>query len=171
MHVAHGSMTLTELVPLALAGAGCLLGLAMTEREERAGEESAAVDGPFRWPTIALLFVASLAHVPVIPAHMEEAPYMGVLFVAFTVAAFGLAAALAVRPSRLVYVVAGPLCAAAVCAYVATRMVAFPQLADDVGNWTEPFGLVAIAAESGVVLLSAMASRQHERRRGSGRTA
>lgn len=169
----HGSAAWTELVPLALAGAGCLLGLGMTEREQRAGHATpGGADGPFRWPTIALLFVAALAHVPVIPEHLEEARYMGVLFVAFSVAAFALAAVLAARPTPLVYAASGPLCAAAVLAYVATRLVAFPQLADDVGNWTEPLGLVAITAECGVVLLSAMATRQPQRvhgpRRGPG---
>jgi hypothetical protein len=140
------------------------------EREDRAGGgEPREAEGPFRWPLIALLFLASLAHVPVIPEHLAEAPYMGVLFIAFALASFGLAAGLAARPARGMYVVAGALCAAAVAAYVTTRLVALPQLADDVGNWTEPLGLVAIAAESGAVLVSAMASRQHGTPTGVGR--
>jgi hypothetical protein len=110
-----------------------------------------------RWPTIALLFIASMAHVPVIPPHLEEAPYMGLLFIAFAVAAFVVAALLAARPSYRVFSAAALLSGAAIVAYVATRLVPFPLLADDVGNWTEPLGLVSITAEAGVVLFSVMA--------------
>jgi FtsH-binding integral membrane protein len=52
------------------------------------------------------------------------------------------------------------LCAAGVCAYVATRLVAFPLLADDVGNWAEPLGLVCIVAETAVVVLVAVSMRR-----------
>jgi hypothetical protein len=44
------------------------------------------------------------------------------------------------------------LCAAALLAYGATRLVAFPLLADDVGAWFEPLGIVSVIAEAGVVM-------------------
>ncbi|MDQ2788246.1 MAG: hypothetical protein M3Y73_00515 [Actinomycetota bacterium] len=40
----------------------------------------------------------------------------------------------------------------AIVGYIGTRSVAFPQLADDVGNWLEPLGIVAILAEAVVVI-------------------
>jgi hypothetical protein len=156
---AHGSALLMELPPLVLVGGAFLLGLGSLRREQDGGGHA----DPRRWLIIALLFVASLAHVPVIPDHLKEAPYMGVLFTLFTVGAFGLAALLAARPSPALYPLAGLFCAAAVVAYAATRLVAFPELADDVGNWTEPLGLVAVAAELGVVLLSTVAVRRTAR--------
>jgi hypothetical protein len=155
MEMGHGSSLLLELPPLAVVGCAFLLGLGLVERERHPGAAAAA--DPRRWPTIALLFVTALAHVPVIPDHLREAPYMGVLFVLFTLAAFTLAAVLAARPAAVLYPVAGALCVAAVLAYAATRLVAFPQLADDVGDWTEPWGMVAVAAELGVVLVTAAA--------------
>jgi hypothetical protein len=40
-----------------------------------------------------------------------------------------------------------------VAVYAATRLVAFPQLADDVGNWLEPLGVVSVLSELAVVVL------------------
>ncbi len=113
-----------------------------------------------RWGIIGLLLVAALAHIPVVPDHLKEAPYMGVLFILFSIAAFAVATMLAARPSRLWYAVAVVLCVAAVGAYVATRLIAFPELADDVGAWTEPLGLVSISAESLAAVLGVAALRQ-----------
>jgi hypothetical protein len=151
--VDHGSPSLAELVPLIVTGGAFLLGLGVADRDKGYS------DG-LRWPTIALLYISSMAHVPVIPSHLEEAPYMGVLFIAFAVAAFVVAALLAARPSPRIYSAAALLSGAAVVAYVATRLVSFPLLADDVGHWSEPLGLVSITAETGVVLLSVLA-RSH----------
>ena len=154
----HGASLLMELPPLATVAAAFLLGVGMVQREQEAAAER-PVD-PRRWSTILLLLVASLAHIPVIPEHLHEAPYMGVLFVLFTLTAFGLAALLAARPAAVLSPVAAALCAAAVLAYTATRVVAFPQLGDDVGNWTEPLGVVSVVAELGVVLLGTVGVRR-----------
>lgn len=108
-----------------------------------------------RWPTSLALLVAAAAHVPVIPEHLHEAPYMGALFVAFTVVAGTLAIVIAVRGSAPApFVVAGAVCAAAIVAYCLTRLIAFPQLGDDVGNWGETEGVISIVSEALVVLLS-----------------
>jgi hypothetical protein len=106
-----------------------------------------------RWSVIGLLVVAGLAHIPVIPEHLREAPYMGVLFILFTVTALVVAGALARSSTYLTYAIAVGMCASAVGAYVATRLVAFPQLSDDVGAWMEPLGLLSIATETAVVVL------------------
>jgi len=111
-----------------------------------------------RWPTAVALLVAAAAHVPVIPEHLHEAPYMGALFVAFTAVAAVLAVVVAVRGTAPApFVAAGVLCAAAIVAYCLTRLIAFPQLGDDVGNWGETAGVIAIASEAMVVALSVVA--------------
>ena len=156
------SVSWAHLGPLILTGAAFLLGMGLLNRE-RARSGSTPEDGlshALRWAVIGLLFGAAIVHVPVIPAHLDEAPYMGVLFIAFTLVAFGVATALAARPSRRWYVLASALCGAAVLTYVATRLVAFPQLADDVGLWAEPLGLVALSTEAVVVLFSTVALRR-----------
>jgi hypothetical protein len=53
-----------------------------------------------------------------------------------------------------------PVCGAAVVGYVATRLTAFPQLADDVGNWFEPLGVVSVLTEALVVVLAVVAVRR-----------
>jgi hypothetical protein len=101
-----------------------------------------------RWVLAAAASVAAIAHVPVIGPHLEEAPYMGVLFVLLTAACAVLAAAALVRGGRVVYLLTVLTCGLAVVGYAATRLVAFPMLADDVGNWLEPLGVVSIVSES-----------------------
>jgi hypothetical protein len=104
--------------------------------------------------------VAALAHVPVIGSHLEEAPYMGVLFVALTAACTVLAAAALLRGGRAVYLLTVLTCGLAVLGYAATRLVAFPMLADDVGNWLEPLGVVSIVSESIAVAAALVALRR-----------
>jgi hypothetical protein len=114
----------------------------------------------FRWLLVAVIFAAAVAHIPVIRPHLSEAPYMGVLFVLLTVACFGIGIAVALTDHRQAYEAASAVCGAAVIGYVATRVVAFPQLADDVGNWFEPLGVVSVLTESLVVVLAAVVLRR-----------
>jgi hypothetical protein len=55
---------------------------------------------------------------------------------------------------------AAALCTAGIAAYAATRLVAFPQLADDVGNWMEPLGVVSVLSEAVVVACALMMLRR-----------
>ena len=119
---------------------------------------------PCSVPVAVALVAAAVSHVPVIPAHLREAPYLGVSFVAFTVLAVGLAVGIVARGSRRWFLAAGALCVASLVAYCATRLVAFPQVADDVGNWREPAGVAAVVSELSVLLLLAGAIGQPGRR-------
>jgi len=101
-----------------------------------------------RWLAVAALVVAGAAHLPVIGEHLEEAPYMGVLFIVLTAACFALAAAMISFDPPVVYALAVLTCGLAIVGYAATRTVAFPQLADDVGNWFEPLGVVSVLSEA-----------------------
>ena len=49
--------------------------------------------------------------------------------------------------------VAGALCASASGAYAATRLIAFPQIGDDVGNWLERWGVVSSRSRCWLSLL------------------
>jgi len=119
-----------------------------------------------RWPLAAAAVVSAVAHIPPTPEHLREAPYMGVGFVLFTVACLAVAAAVVVRDSAMVYRAAGAICASGIAAYAATRLVAFPLLSDDVGNWLEPLGVVSVLAEAVVVLaaIRALSRRTVSRR-------
>ncbi len=107
-----------------------------------------ALSSRWRLLVIAATVVASVAHIPVIGPHLDEAPYMGVLFIVLTAGCAVLAVAAAVRDSRAVYAMVVLTCGLAVIGYAATRLVAFPMLSDDVGNWLEPLGVVSIISET-----------------------
>ena len=123
-------------------------------------DHASALRGALRWSVVAAIGVAAVAHIPVIAPHLEEAPYMGVLFIALTAVCLTLGAAIAAANSTWAYQAAAAVCGAAVLAYAATRLVAFPQLSDDVGNWFEPLGVVSVLSESLVVVLAIAAVRR-----------
>lgn len=108
---------------------------------------------PWRWPAAATALVVVASHIPVTPMHLQEAPYIGWSFVALEVAMTVLAVALLVRDAPLVWWAAAVVSALAIGAYALTRSVPLPQVADDVGNWAEPLGVVAVAAEALLVVL------------------
>lgn len=82
---------------------------------------------------------------------------MGLEFIVLTLACLAVGVAAVVCDSRAVYVGALIACGLAVVGYVLTRLVAFPMLGDDVGNWFEPLGVVSVIAETVAVLVGAMA--------------
>lgn len=49
--------------------------------------------------------------------------------------------------------------ALAVIAFLASRAAGLPQIGDDVGAWSEPFGFPAVAGETLTALLAAVALR------------
>lgn len=106
---------------------------------------------PQRWSLALAATVTAGAHIPIIAPHLAEAPYMGTLFIVLTVACVALAAAAVVRDSVAVYALSMLTCGSAIIGYAATRLVAFPMLGDEVGNWLEPLGVVAVTAEALVV--------------------
>jgi hypothetical protein len=118
-----------------------------------------ALRSPWRWVLAGAALVAAVAHVPVIAPHLDEAPYMGVLFIVLTAACLVLAGAVLVRDVPAVYGLAILTCGLAIVGYAATRLVAFPELDDDVGNWLEPLGVVSVLAEAVVVLAAVSALR------------
>jgi hypothetical protein len=54
--------------------------------------------------------------------------------------------------NRLLRRLSALACGAAIGAYLSTRLVAFPMLADDRGNWLEPLGVVSVSVEAIAVL-------------------
>jgi hypothetical protein len=108
----------------------------------------AARRSPYRFLLAPAAVVAAIAHIPVTGPHLQEAPYMGVLFIVLTAALFFLAMAALIRDSAAVYLATILTCAMALIGYAATRTVAFPKLADDVGNWLEPLGILSVLTEA-----------------------
>jgi hypothetical protein len=100
----------------------------------------------------------ALTHAVELGAHVEHAPYLGVLFCGLIVSCSGLAIALAAawRPLTT-WAAATATSAAAIGAYAASRTIGLPQIADHVGVWGEPAAVAALACEAAVVSLGLMA--------------
>jgi hypothetical protein len=109
---------------------------------------------PAAWCASFLLLVAAGTHIPLIKMHLEEAPYIGWLFIALSVVCIVLAVAIVLVDNPGVWVLSGAVCLAAVVGYLASRTVGLPQIGDDVGNWTEPLGIPAVASEALMVVLA-----------------
>ncbi len=88
------------------------------------------------------------AHIPVTEAHLHEAPYIGIGFVLLTVAGFLLSELLLIRDSHAVWVSTAVVSTLALLGYLLSRTIGLPQIHDDIGNWTDALGLVAITGEA-----------------------
>jgi len=118
---------------------------------------SEALRSPLRFAAAAACLVAAAAHVPVIEDHLEEALYIGLLFVALSVACCVVALLLVRWDSRRVWAASAVLGVLAVAAFVWSRAIGLPQITDDVGRWTTPLAEVAVAAEAAMAVLGLVA--------------
>jgi hypothetical protein len=115
---------------------------------------------PWRWLTALLLLVNAGVHIPLVPEHLDEAPYIGVLFILLSVACIVLAVVIVVVDTTWVWAASGTISLLALVAFVLSRTVGLPQIGDDVGNWTDPLGFPALASEALTVALAAGALRR-----------
>jgi len=113
-----------------------------------------ALHSAWRWPAAALLLVVAAVHVPLVGDHLEEAPYVGVLFILLATACVLLAVAVLVADAPVVWAACAAVSVLALVAFVASRTVGLPLLGDDVGNWTEPLGYPAVAAEASCAVVA-----------------
>ena len=98
----------------------------MTEQTPAARRWLTPLHAPARWVLALAATLAAAAHLPVIPEHLREARYMGVLFVLLTAACLLLAVTVIIADAPVAYGATAIVCALAVIGYAATRMVAFP---------------------------------------------
>jgi hypothetical protein len=107
-----------------------------------------------QWCASLLLLVAAGTHIPLIQDHLEEAPYVGRLFIALSVVCIVLAVVILFVDHVGVWLLSAAVCFAAVVAFLTSRTVGLPQIGDDVGNWTDPLGFPAVASEALMVALA-----------------
>lgn len=110
---------------------------------------------PSRLVAAAAAIATATAHIPVIQEHLKEAPYIGVAFVLVTVAGFVLAQLLLTADTRAVWLSTAAVSALALAAFILSRTVGLPQIHDDIGDWSDPLGIVAIVSEA-VMLITAI---------------
>jgi hypothetical protein len=100
-----------------------------------------------RWGAAALLLVTAVTHIPLVPEHLEEAPYVGALFIALSVVSVVFAGLLVFADTPAVWVASGLITLLAAIAFLASRTIGLPQIEDEIGNWNAPYALPALAAE------------------------
>lgn len=103
---------------------------------------------PLRWAAAVLLLANAAIHLYLTPMHLMEAPYIGVLFIALSATCLILAVLLTFHDNEPVWAVTGALSVVALLAFIASRTVGLPQIGDDIGNWSEPLGMVNLAVEA-----------------------
>lgn len=105
------------------------------------------LQSPLRRPAALLLLVVAIVHVPLIPEHLREAPYVGVLFILLVVVSAALAVLLVRSDTRIVWTATAVVMLLALVAYLVSRTVGLPQLHDDIGEWGDPLAVPSLVAE------------------------
>lgn len=131
------------------------------------------LDGPAERSPVRLVAAAAaagmaVAHIPVTKAHLSEAPYIGIGFVLLTIAGLMLLQLLVTRDTIAVWTASLLVSVLALLGYLLSRTLGLPEITDDIGNWSDPLGVVAIVSEA-VLLLTAVAhltTRRHRSSRG-----
>jgi hypothetical protein len=118
-----------------------------------------ALRSPLRWIAAVLLLVVAAVHVPMVPEHLHEAPYIGVSFIALAITGVALAALVVLWDTPAVWITSGTVALLAVIGFLLSRTVGLPEIRDDIGNWTEPLGFPALAAELLATAVAAAALR------------
>jgi hypothetical protein len=116
---------------------------------------------PAAWGASLLLVVAAATHIPLIQEHLEEAPYVGWLFIVLSGVCLTLAVVILFVDHAGVWALSGLTCLAAVVAFLASRTFGLPQIGDDVGNWTDPLGFPALTSEALMTGLAVVRLRRH----------
>ncbi|MGW2770353.1 hypothetical protein [Streptomyces sp. NPDC001275] len=81
--------------------------------------------------------------------------YVGVAYHVLEIAAVVAAVLLLIGLVRLGWLLAAAVAVGPLLGYIFSRGTGLPDYSDDIGNWTEPLGLVSLAVEGVLLLLSA----------------
>ncbi|MFB7223531.1 hypothetical protein [Streptomyces sp. NPDC056227] len=80
--------------------------------------------------------------------------YIGVAYHVLEIAAVVAAVLLLIGLVRLGWLLAAVVAVGPLLGYILSRGPGLPDYSDDIGNWTEPLGLVSLAAEGALLLLA-----------------
>ncbi|MFE7232472.1 hypothetical protein ACWCRF_09145 [Streptomyces sp. NPDC002405] len=91
--------------------------------------------------------------------------YVGVAYHVLEIAAVIAAVLLLIGLVRLGWLLAAGVAIGPLLGYILSRGTGLPDYSDDIGNWTEPLGLVSLAVEGALLLLSVLLFARSLRRR------
>jgi hypothetical protein len=111
-------------------------------------------DAIARIVAIGGLVALALIHMIQLPDAFHEIGYLGALFIAAIVASLGLATLLTRSSDEVVWAATGSLAALVLLGYIISRSVGLPGFTGDMGEWAHAPGLVSMAVEGFLVLLS-----------------
>jgi hypothetical protein len=94
---------------------------------------------------VALLVVTAAAHLYLAPEHLEEMPYIGVLFILGGVGSLIAAGWLLVRDTPLAWAAGGALCAGMLLALILSRTTGLPDFKEE---GLEPLAIVCLVVEA-----------------------
>ncbi len=106
---------------------------------------------PWRLIAAAAAVSTAVAHLPILQAHLSEAPYIGIGFLLLIIAGLLLSQLLLRSDTPAVWTATLVVSALALGAFVASRTLGLPLIGDDVGNWADPLAIVALASEATMV--------------------
>ena len=110
---------------------------------------------------IAGLIAVAAIHLSQVVPTVKQTPYLGTMFVLLVVACVGLAGCLLISDRAQVWTAVAVVNGLAVAGYVFTRTASSFIDNQDVGNWSETLGMVALLVEGVLILLSVHAFWGH----------
>jgi hypothetical protein len=115
--------------------------------------------GKASWAGILLIVVVGLIHLFKAPAYLAAAPYVGVAFLVNVLLAFVSAFGI-YRGMRWGWLLGIVVAGGAFVLYVVSRTIGLPGLEDDVGEWFDPAGILALIVEVLFIGLYAITATQ-----------
>ncbi|HET7901700.1 MAG TPA: hypothetical protein VFL59_10975 [Candidatus Nanopelagicales bacterium] len=101
------------------------------------------------------MILTAAVHIPVAAEHVGGPRYLLLGFDALVLVSAALAASLLVRVTRATLLAAVLTSVAAISAYVVSRSYGLPLEDDDIGDWANTLGVVAVLAEASVLVAAA----------------
>ena len=103
------------------------------------------------------LFGIAAVHLADLPGKMQEVPYLGWAYIGLIATSLVLAELVTTRADRRLMAASAGLSAAVLVGFVINRTIGMPNATDDIGNWTEPLGMISLLIEAGVIWIGARA--------------
>ncbi|GGU95957.1 hypothetical protein GCM10010211_73860 [Streptomyces albospinus] len=111
---------------------------------------SRPVGASLRGAAAACALISAVAHLLIVPEHLKEVPYMGMLFVVGSIALLLAAAGLARRNPVPAWLLGTLVSGGMVLGFALSRTVGLPDYKED--GWDPPYGMLSIVTEVGFIV-------------------